>query len=235
MPTALGGEAGDKVRPAESQTVVAHLGFEVEHAGGAPPAFRGDAAGLDVHGLDRLDIDARLQPSRDGVRDIETVKLVVGLVGVAAIEVRATGGVLHDAVNQRQGLAVVLRGGIRDSLDFRVVEFLVVGRLLRINSGRGVGDIDLVREFLQVVQRDGQFHGAGGERLRSALVQVETQPLGTNGVFTGSRQVQLEIPRDIGRRHGGGSGLQRTKFHACADDPGAGIVYDPSGDGNLGR
>src|ERR1039457_3233727 len=232
---AIGGDARDEVRSAKPQTVVAHLGLEVEYAGGAAAVVGGEAAGLHIHRLDRLDIDARLQAAGDGVRNIEAVELVVGLVGIAAVEVRAAGIVFDDAVHQRQGVAVVLRGGVRNRLNFRVVEFLVVRRLFRIDSGRGVGDIDSVREFLEVVERDGQFRWAKSERLRSALVQVETQPLGTDGVFTGSRQVEGEISRWIGRRHRGRATAGRAHLHSRSGDPGARIVYDPSGDANLGR
>src|SRR5207248_8726411 len=58
VPAAIAGDAGNEIGAAETQPVVPHFGLEVEHA--RPPAavFRGTPAGLDVHGLDRFDIEA---------------------------------------------------------------------------------------------------------------------------------------------------------------------------------
>ena len=117
------------------------------------------AAVLQVHGLDRVDVDPRLQPAGHGVRDIEAVQSVVGLIRVAAVEVDPAGVVLHHAVQKRQRIAVILRGRVGDGLDLGIGQFLAFRGLLRIDGSRRIGDVDVVGEFLQVVQADGELLG----------------------------------------------------------------------------
>ena len=231
---AIGGDAGDEVGAAEAQAVVAHLGFEIQHAGRAPPVLRREAAALDAHGLDGVDVHARVEVAGDRVGDVETVERVIRLVGGAPVEMGAAGVVLHHAVEHRQGVAVVLRRRVGDRLNLRVVEFLALGRLLRIDGRRRVRDVDLVGEFLQMVQRDGDLRRALPDGLGVPLVDVEAEPLGADGVVAGGRQVQAEVARQVGRSRGGRASGHRPHLDARPGYAGSRIVDHAPGDGHLG-
>ena len=233
MEAAIGGNSGDEIRDAEAPAVVAHLGGEVEDAGGASAIVGREAAVLHVHGLDGFDVDARLQAAGHGIGNVEAIERVVGLAGVASVEVGPAGVVLHHAVHHRQRVAVVLRRGVRDGLDFGVGEFFVIGGLLQIDGRRRIGDIDPFREFLLVVQRDGELSGGGVKPLPASLVEVEAQTLGANGVFPGGGQVQAEVAGQVGRGHHGGASLGRPQFHARSGDAGPVFIHHASRDGNL--
>ena len=170
---AIGGDAGDEIGAAEAQAVVAHLGFR-SSTPAEPRPFSAEKR-LVSTSMDWM-VSILTRVSRrpvTGSEMIEAVQRVVGLAGAAAIEMGAAGVVLHHAIHQRQGVAVVLRGGVRNRLDFGVVEFLAVGRLLRVDGGRRGGHVDALGEFLQMIQGDGQF-GRSRSNAWAVLVEIET-------------------------------------------------------------
>ena len=192
--TALGAHAGNEVGAAEAPAVVSHLGLEIQHAGRTPAVVRRVAAALHVHRLNRLDVDPRFQPPGHRIGDVEAVQRVVGLVGLAAVEVDPAGVVLHHAIQQRQRVAKVLRRRIRHALDLRVVEFLAFRGLLRIDRRWRIGHVDPVGELLQVIQRDGDLLGTRLDRMPPVRKEEEARPLRAERVLPRRRKNRPETP-----------------------------------------
>ena len=88
------------------------------------------------------------------------------------------------------------------------------------------------REFLHVVQCDGELAGAGGEGLL-ALIEVEALALGDDSVLSLGREIRAEIAGGIGGDRDYASSSGGTKLHARALDAGAGFIDDAAGDVDL--
>ena len=233
VPPALGGDSGNEIGAGETPAVIAHLGLQVEDAGRAAAVLGGKPAGGHVHRLDGIDVDPRFEQAGHGVRKIEAVQRVVGLAGAASVEMGAARIVLHNTVHERQGVAVVLRSGVRNRLDFGIVELPALLRLLRIDGGRRGGYVDAVGEFLQMIQGDDEIALSRLEALGPSLVEVEAETLGANGVITGLRQRDLEVAGAIGRGYRGDPAA-RAQFDAGAGDSGAGFIDHAAGNRCLG-
>ena len=230
---AIAGHARNEVGAPESPAVVAHLGLQIQHARRAPAVIRRVTAVLQVHRLNRLDVDPRLQPSRHRVRDVEPVQRIVRLVGIAAVEVDPPRVVLHHAIEQRQRVAIVLRRRVRHTLDFRIRQFLAFRGLLRIDGRRGVRHIDSVRELLQVIQPDGELMAPRLKLLPAPCVQKEAQPFRANIVLARRRQAGPEVTRRVGRHGRGKCARRRAQFHARPAHRRAVLVHHTPGNRHL--
>ena len=111
---------------------------------------------------------------------------------------RAPEVVLDNPVHHRQSIAIIVRRRVGNRDDFRVVEFLAVRGLRRVDRGRRVDDVDSIGKLLEVVESYGQFARAGLELPRLALEQVKAEPLGANPVLARCGEVELEIARLVG-------------------------------------
>ena len=168
-----------------------------------------------------------------GSEIVEAVQQVVGLLGGAAVEVDAAGGIEHHAVHQRQRIAKILRRRIRHGQDLDVVELLLVGGLLQIDRRRRIGHVDRFGELLQVIQGDGQLAGAGPERGGGAGIDEESLALGADGELAGDRKLQREIAGDVGNGLPRFLGAGGAKLHSGARHGDAGLINHSAGEIDL--
>src|SRR5208282_3859500 len=133
-------ERGNEIGGEEAEVVVAHSGFEIQHASGTPAVGGGIAAGENFDGAYGVCADAKVESAADGLADVETIEGVESLIagGAGDVDLALSGVIGQNAGQEWQGVADVARGGIR-SLD----------NLLRGQSlgGRGLSWVDRGRRI----------------------------------------------------------------------------------------
>ena len=97
---------------------------------------------------------ARVELPRHRIGEIEAVEREIRLAGSAAVHVNAAVDVLHHALQQRKGVAQILRIRERRLQNLDAVELLLLGRLLRDRSPGASRPRPPIERTPAVIQRE---------------------------------------------------------------------------------
>src|SRR6185437_7912018 len=162
----------NKVCRIEAKFVVAHPRKERDDTAGGAAILHREAGEFDLNGADRVRADAHGQVAVDGRADIKTVKQVERFPSLRPGDMDLLAGALDHTRIERQQIANVARGWIRNVDDLRGIHDLRIGDLVRIDSRRRRSDIDLFPDDLLVSDNHVQSGKIGIDGAFGSLIEA---------------------------------------------------------------
>ena len=188
----------DEVGGGEAEVIVADAGVEAENAAGSFAGLGRLARRRDLDGAEGVgaDVDEELSVGRLG--DVEPVEQGEGLIGLGSGDVGLAGLVLHDAGNEVQRVAIVVRAGIDDVDDLNAADRFLCRNLAGIDGGRRFVDVDHFADFLLV--RDGNIdRGCRRDCDAGLLERVETLFFDAELILASGECWELATSGEIGQ------------------------------------
>ncbi len=179
------------------EVIVANSGIQLEQPARALAEFGRLARRFDLNGTKSICADTGQQLAAGGLCDVKAIEQSHGLISFRTSDVRLSVHVLHDAGDEVEHVAIVMRGGIRDVEDVESAEGLLRGNLSRIDGGRRFDHIDYLAHLLLVRKSDIDVRRSAGLDRRQHR-GIETLFFDAELVSAGGQVGELAVAGKIG-------------------------------------
>ncbi len=136
------------------EVIVADSGIQHQQTARTFAEFSGLSCRFDLDGAKSVGADTGQQLAVGGLRNVEAIEQGHGLIGFRAGDVRLSVQILHDAGDEVEHIAIVVRGRKRNVEYIESAEGLLRGDLGGIDGWRRLDHIDYLANLLLAGESD---------------------------------------------------------------------------------